>query len=190
MKEIFLFSAPVIKYTINNCDLNKIEQQCKLISLKTKTRNKSNKGGFQSPDIDFNKNKNFQQLSNAIKKCIDEYNINYFNIKNDILLDNCWVNINKKNNSNVPHDHFDCIFSAVFYVKTNENSGDLIFHRGDNYHYFSHVYEHTNYNTFNSQIYSFSPKNGDLYIFPSWLKHEVSENLSKKERISIAFNYK
>ena len=32
------------------------------------------------------------------------------------------------------------------------------------------------------------PLEGALLIFPSWLNHEVSINLSDEERISLAFN--
>ena len=33
-----------------------------------------------------------------------------------------------------------------------------------------------------------NPKNNLLLLFPSWLEHDVEENKSDDERISIAFN--
>ena len=35
----------------------------------------------------------------------------------------------------------------------------------------------------------FNPKNGDLILFPSDLKHSVTANRSDEERFSLAFNY-
>ena len=45
------------------------------------------------------------------------------------------------------------------------------------------------YNEFNGDNYSFTPRNGDLLIFPSTLKHSVTYNEVDIERYSIAFNY-
>ena len=44
------------------------------------------------------------------------------------------------------------------------------------------------YNEFNSSVYRVEPSANDLLIFPSWLKHRVSPNLTKKNRICISFN--
>mgnify|MGYP003124782709 FL=1 len=46
--------------------------------------------------------------------------------------------------------------------------------------------EHMEYN---SALYNFVPKEGQLLLFPSWVEHFVKPNLNKtQERISIAFN--
>ena len=46
--------------------------------------------------------------------------------------------------------------------------------------------EHIDYN---SALYNFIPKEGQLLLFPSWVEHFVKPNLNKtQERISIAFN--
>jgi len=44
-------------------------------------------------------------------------------------------------------------------------------------------------NLYNTHKQVFLVKEGDLIIFPSYLKHYVEPNLNKKERISISFNY-
>ena len=33
------------------------------------------------------------------------------------------------------------------------------------------------------------PKNGDLILFESWIKHEVPPHLNNEDRISVSFNY-
>ena len=38
-----------------------------------------------------------------------------------------------------------------------------------------------------SEVWGFEPKENELFIFPSWLDHMVSQNLSNEDRISISF---
>ena len=45
------------------------------------------------------------------------------------------------------------------------------------------------YNETNSTTWTYVPKNGDIYLFPSFLKHSVEKNLNKKNRYSLAFNF-
>ena len=41
---------------------------------------------------------------------------------------------------------------------------------------------------FSSATVQIEPQEGDLLIFPSYLYHSVTENLSEKDRIIISFN--
>jgi uncharacterized protein (TIGR02466 family) len=41
----------------------------------------------------------------------------------------------------------------------------------------------------NQRFIEVQPSAGYVILFESWLKHEVPMNLSKKDRISISFNY-
>jgi uncharacterized protein (TIGR02466 family) len=45
-------------------------------------------------------------------------------------------------------------------------------------------------NNLSSDVASFTPNEGDLLIFPSYLHHSVEENLSEEDRIVISFNIK
>ena len=44
------------------------------------------------------------------------------------------------------------------------------------------------YNEYTSDIWNIIPEEGKLVLFPSWLEHEVDQNLSQEKRISISFN--
>ena len=50
------------------------------------------------------------------------------------------------------------------------------------------TYEENNKNEYNTDYYGFNPLPGELLMFPSWLEHEVLEQGSKQDRISLAFN--
>lgn len=41
----------------------------------------------------------------------------------------------------------------------------------------------------NRRFFAIAPEAGDLVLFESWMKHEVVANRSKRERISVSFNY-
>ena len=44
------------------------------------------------------------------------------------------------------------------------------------------------YNEFNSDIWWLPVEENMLYLWPSWLKHEVTMNVSDSVRVSISFN--
>jgi uncharacterized protein (TIGR02466 family) len=41
----------------------------------------------------------------------------------------------------------------------------------------------------NQRFVTIEPSEGTLLLFESWMKHEVTPNLSSRERISVSFNY-
>jgi hypothetical protein len=45
------------------------------------------------------------------------------------------------------------------------------------------------YNRYNPSTYSLRPKNGDLYVFPSHMRHEVQELREEFDRYSLAGDY-
>ena len=99
-----------------------------------------------------------------------------------------WVNINKKGHKNNRHFHYtsNLYMSGVYYAKVPENSGRIRFYdpRGhiirdakDTVHFFGdHVYQYI------------VPQEGMLLFFPTWLEHDVEENESDEDRVSVSFN--
>ena len=102
-----------------------------------------------------------------------------------------WVNLHKKENWAQSHTHTNSIVSGVWFISgLSENSGQFVVHcqnklfgnlldfpRKENPH--NYVLDRNHFN----------PKNGDLILFPSDLKHSVTANRSDEERFSLAFNY-
>jgi hypothetical protein len=67
------------------------------------------------------------------------------------------------------HAEDDESLSAVFYVQVPENSGELIIHTGEG-------------------LIHHSPRESQWVFFSSQTPHEVSQNLSGRLRLSVAFN--
>tara|TARA_B100000287_G_scaffold258541_1_gene243063 strand:- start:565 stop:1182 length:618 start_codon:yes stop_codon:yes gene_type:complete len=101
-----------------------------------------------------------------------------------------WVNRNPKGASNSRHTHMTynkpILLSGVYYVKVPENSGRIRFYdprmislvNPPDYDYY---YDGAQYNFLN-------PQEDMIIMFPSWFEHDVEENKSDEERISIGFN--
>jgi uncharacterized protein (TIGR02466 family) len=153
---------------------------------------RSNNGGWHS-DIYLNKEESFKPYSDFILSHIMESCNLFFNREINANLLSCWANINGKGSSNDMHLHPGADMSGCIWIKTKDNSGDLIFKNPFDYDFYSWQ---VNFNTdqksqsYFSSSYYFNPVEGGMLLFPSSLMHKVSENKSNEDRISIAFNLK
>ena len=173
-----------------NLDIKSLEKFSFELQKNNKNRSviKSNVGGWQSEElydqypiiVEFKKNI-FEHINNYSKE---------FNFNKKLKISNCWININAHKDSNVPHTHPKSFFSGVFYIKTPKKSGKLTFiNPGRNLMEWVFDENVTDYNEQNSSIWSFEPEENVLFIFPSFLEHQVGPNMNENEkRISISFN--
>ena len=98
-----------------------------------------------------------------------------------------WYNINYPGGYINPHIHRYGPFSAVYYIKTPINSGNLHFINTSASTYFNKVFlNNNNINNFDSIEYEAKP--GRLIIFPSWLIHTSPLNLSHENRVSFGLD--
>lgn len=169
-------------------DTRDIQKFCYDYQSKDSGRQSSNIGGWQSNDLDLAKH--LPKLYYEIKERLDELYF-YFEFKDELSLkiDNAWININKKHDFNVPHDHSYGLFSGVYYVSAEEYMGDIVFMNPCSS---QGICINQNIvkicNPFNSNLYKVTPKTGMLVLFPTWMKHYTEPNQTNEDRISIAFN--
>lgn len=83
-----------------------------------------------------------------------------------------WFNYMPTGSTTLPHSHDDDdeLLSAVYYVTVPENSGHLIIHT-------------------DNEVVKIKPKEGMFVFFKPDVMHEVTENLSQHERLSIGINF-
>ena len=75
----------------------------------------------------------------------------------------------------------------------NNVSGDIVFESPYEFQAYQEIDSYVDEfrNSFNiDHSYYFTPTDGRMLIFPSHLMHEVEENLSNEDRISVSFNIK
>ena len=105
-------------------------------------------------------------------------------------LGNMWANINYSGGYNRPHVHPNCLFSGVYYVKTQPQCGELVVNdprpgiqtmmpTRKSGQPPKHLWREAH----------IEPIQGRLIMFPAWLWHCVEENKSNDMRISVSFNF-
>jgi uncharacterized protein (TIGR02466 family) len=170
-------------------DFGKIEQECITENhLDLDGRIASNKNGWQSNFILYNKyteiNKLIEYISKQLPECIKDFGIKKeFSFK----IINYWININNKNSSNAPHIHPESLLSCIIYVKAPDNCGNLFFRKDALLTYILDKYC-DNSNELNFSSVKYVPEVSKVIIFPSYMEHYVEQNLSDEPRMSISFN--
>jgi len=185
-----IFPTPFYNVDLN-CNILEMQSYCLDMMSKDDGRAISNMGGWQS--------KNLNGVHMPLNELFEDIEIhgNIFakkvHLKKSVSIENIWININGFKDYNVLHSHTHTFFLGVFYVKCPEDCGNIVLHHPTES---THQYDWQGNNFEKLGRYSYgiiNPKSieNKMYIFPSWLQHDVTPNLNKTEkRISIAFNLK
>ena len=187
-----LFTTPLY-WTNLKLDNKSLQKSSLSLAKSNKGRLVTNHGGWQSNDLELTNDSPFITL---FTKVIEHGNIFAKNINyqgRPLSIDNIWVNINGYKDYNSLHHHPNVFLSGVYYVSAPENCGKLnLFHPATElmqYDWSNRGDQWSKFDKQNSIIWLTEVVPGRLYIFPSWLRHDVEPNLNKKEkRISISFN--
>ena len=163
-----------------NFDLEKLKQDLDLFAEKGRLIERSNMAGLQYDNY-LN-----ADLSDAILRTFPRVEGKI--VKNPFVY--MWVNRNPKGARNSRHTHItytrNLLLSGVYYVKVPKDSGRIRFYDPRNISIMNppdYEYYH------DSQLYNFiEPQEDMILFFPSWFEHDVEENKSNDERISIGFN--
>lgn len=151
---------------------------------------RSNQGGWHSDDrLLYNEDGNIRWLMQAILR-VASASIHDFEKDRqhgNPVMTSAWANVNDTHDWNLPHLHLPADWSGVFYVSVEEVGeraegqaapGDILFFNpapmGDRHKRFCTV--------------SYAPKNGLMLLFPGYLMHMVTPQVSEQPRISISFN--
>ena len=180
-----LFSTPIY-VTQLHVDIDK------LIKLAYQEKEKdpagriiTNSGGYQTHDLNY---EDYKFLFDEVTPHIKEF-AKQFNYKPSLGLSNFWININKNRDYNNLHVHTNSVFSGVFYIKTPEKCGNIVFKNPFTYLEFIVDPEKVNEkNKYNRSQCFFKTESKFLVLFPSWLEHCVEPSSSNEDRISLSFN--
>ena len=181
------FGPLIMKISIAEEQLKDVRKLCnKKISYREKLAGHI-KDEYAVDEIKYNKI--IQPQLNVFK---DVYKSFYNKELKSIEIKEAWVNYMKAGDFNPPHIHSNCRFSSVLFLQfpneilkeneqhtaTSMGPGGIEFTYGENQ-------PRDNINS-----YPIIPKEGDMFIFPSFVTHFVFPFKSKNvERISIAANF-
>lgn len=133
----------------------------------------------------------FEDLERAINKHVRKY-IKALEMDIDpkeLKMTSCWINIMPADTHHTMHIHPLSVISGTYYVQTPKNCSAIKFEDPRMCSFMATPPRKTDAKIANQRFHSLSPEEGNLILFESWLRHEVPRNESKKERISISFNY-
>jgi uncharacterized protein (TIGR02466 family) len=100
-----------------------------------------------------------------------------------LKLDSLWVNVLKPGGTHSGHIHPHSVVSGTVYVAVPPGSGAL---KLEDPRLPMLMAAPPRPDTF---VYA-EPREGSVFLWESWLRHEVMPNAAKADRISISFNYR
>ena len=182
-----LFPNPLWQIQIKGVDNDAIKEYCYHLKDNTEGVEISNRGGWHSKEI-------LEPLPDALNELFSNF-LGFVNDYcaqitglNNLMLGNFWVNINQKYDYNRTHDHQNSILSAVYYVDAEgDDIGNFVAERDDTAEFFLGSYK--NVSGFTGTSFAITPLTGFAFLMPSWMLHSVEQNLTDRDRISIAFNF-
>ena len=188
-----LFPTPVFHFRVENYQELNTEFENYILNLKkndAKGQKKSNAGGWHSHNFDLTNDNTAKKFAKIFEKFYKKVIISEMGWKynsDKVKIEGMWSIINKKGSFNIQHNHPNAYLSSAYYVRHPEKSGSIKFF--DPREQKSIRYPKIKkYGELSAATVEIAPKEGDLLIFPSYLYHAVTENLSEQDRIIISFN--
>ena len=124
-----------------------------------------------------------KDIKNRIQKAVDEY-VKMYGLQS-VSVKMIWSNIQNVGSRLIEHRHPGSIVSGALYINVGDES-KLYFHNPNPYIYYSQYAERTDYNY---EFQWLKVENGQLVLFPSWLKHgKYSEIIKMDGRMVVSFN--
>lgn len=151
--------------------------------------------GFGTPNkflLDDPALKNLKE--NIMKSCNHFlYDVLDIDTSTNFEMTNSWAVKHLKGDESGAHTHANSMISGVFYIQTDDESGEIVFHKDKSqFNIFTPTvnvpFKGKNLNVFNALGWAITPKNNMLVLFPSSLNHSVMPSRSDTERYCVAFN--
>lgn len=106
-----------------------------------------------------------------------------------LVCDSLWVNILGEGGSHSGHIHPGSILSGTVYIALPEGSGRLKLEDPRLSQMMAAPQIQSGAPDTAKRFYYLTPKPGNIFIWESWLRHEVMPSQAEDARISISFNY-
>ena len=187
-RELF-FATPVYVKDVGTPEYNKyLEEQIMTWSKNDLGLQKTNMNGWHST-TDMHTKPEYSQLVTELMRMQKEIYDNE-HIDRHAILGNMWANINPPGGMNMPHLHPNCLFSGVYYIKSNPKSGRLkIMDPRPGAQMYMPMRKEGDPGKDMWRDANIEPIEGRIVMFPAWLWHSVEENISDDIRISVSFNF-
>ena len=183
-----LFPVPILHIPkVNNFD--NVQNEFSNVLNKVTFDKKSNWSTHYLSSLDFKSDTITLLGMELFQECLSYHVFQYcqymgFNADIPTEVVSSWFSMFKKGDYGHLHEHGNADVSGVYYFKTNGNDGDIYFQNPN-----SNMMSSTFYRDSMFTIdHNYSPLEGQLLLFPGWLKHGIKRNKTDNTRISFSFN--
>lgn len=161
-----------VKQAVKNCDYKKANFE-------------DDKSSMVNQEFDILNKPQFKLLGDMILKSFKKFAREQLKISNDFKISSSWLTKTEPNHESHFHRHYNCYYSGVLYIDTDEG-GEIVFDNMADERFLLNKIEDNNYNT---RSFIFETKNKMIIFFPSDIHHKIAENKTNKDRYSVAFNF-
>jgi uncharacterized protein (TIGR02466 family) len=179
-----LFSSPLAVFRITE-DISQFEK------IKNYT--------FISTDVDSANSCEITETKKLLNDFPREKEIlfSYFNLyKNEVLrlestefkITTSWATKTTKGSFSQYHNHKNSFFTSVLYLNDDENAASIQFDSENIFPQDLMLNKPSEWNLFNSKVWTVKPSRNMILFFPSYLRHRIAKHESSKPRYSVAFN--
>jgi uncharacterized protein (TIGR02466 family) len=182
MKIVDLFPIP---FVIEELTIDKSESDFVINYLsdeKNLSKNKNNYSGTDTYILEY-----MPKLKGQIDISIENYVSKFLGETADVKITQSWLNYNPPGTFHHKHKHANSIVSGVVYLQADEKTGSLNMYRPENQKRQIHN-EIETWNPYNYEYMFFTPKFGDMFLFPGTVYHDTEVNRSTISKISLGFN--
>ena len=125
------------------------------------------------------------EIRSFIEVELNNFALNILGYDRKFVITQSWINRNSKGEFHHLHAHPNSIISGVWYPQVGRETPPISF---STLHEKRIVIPPVEYNSCNGENQHVHANQGEMIMFPSYLKHSVPPNKSDEERISLSFN--
>lgn len=148
---------------------------------------------FTSENTNILESAGYEEINRRILEGLDEYVGNILGIDteaHEFYITQSWLNINPKGSSHHKHFHSNALVSGAYYLSAPEGSS-ITLHSSNtttitNLSLLRFKIKHMGMH--NARSCTLPVQTNNIIYFPSSMEHEVAENVSDTNRVSLSFN--
>lgn len=183
----FYFNALPIAADHTNFFLTQ-EEKKDLLKLNFENKPKNTRASI---NYDILKMEKFSRIKDFLVSEVDKFRKDVLCIENKLVMTRSWATLNEKDVGHSCHIHPNAIFSLVYYVDCDIDSGNFVIRLPkcslqDGYMF---NFKITKINEFNSNQFHLKTSPGMVVIFPGHLEHYSTPHKADKERLIIGANF-
>lgn len=191
----YIFGVPIFKYHLNSEDIKNIAEK-KFETFSEYPINGTPNGWSCNVRTEFHSSSE-NRYAHLYKEVMDEFTLDLALLEDRCYIDESWLNFYQGNDhGQEEHDHLPGFFSGIHYVKFNPKVHGSTKFMNPLHQLYMFMNDDRKMDDDNPNPCAgygsgwFSPNvcEGDIIIFPSFLRHMVTPTNSNELRITLAFN--